>query len=275
MKPIFLFCAVLAFIAAACKQDSKPAGGTDTAGGSAYANPTVLAGHWIAIDFCSRANQYGSVLAAMNNAHLPYAYALSFDPNLPDSVICTNGFEKWTLPVRYNRDTMELVGASQGKSVFLLYSSQDNKEITMFDATGESVKMDRFIKSKAESPTGRIAFTVALNHNLFNGTFRQAGKGGSKGAILFNTAGHIRNWGPYDRYEVCTGGDCFVSGNAIDVMALSKSNTEGSERLFGFRYSAGNDTLTLYNLVNQNPAEKGSFVVKGVAYKFLRTPAEN
>ncbi len=99
------------------------------------------------------------------------------------------------------------------------------------------------------------------------------GKGG-KSNIQFTPGGFIMNWEPFDRYEVCTNGDCFMAGNEIDVMTVSKSTVENSEKYYGFRYSALNDTLTLYNLATTNPDEKGTYQPKGIAYQFFRKPAE-
>ena len=222
------------------------------------------------MDFCARANQYGSVLSAMNNAHLPYAYAFEFDPNKPDSVICYNGFEKWTLPVKYNNDTLEVQGASQGKSVFLLYHSQDSKEITLFDGTQGTVKMDRYVKSQANTANGYAAFATALNHNLFGGILLPLDKGNVRDTLLFTPGGFIMKWKDYDMYNVCTGGDCFVAEEAIDVILLAKSDKPNAEKMYGFRYNATNDTLTFYNLVNTKPDEKFAYEIKGPAYRFRR-----
>ena len=270
MKNTIFVLGILALFLAACKPDSKS---TAETAGTSIDTRTLLAGHWVALDFCSRANQYGSVLAAMNNAHLPYAFAVSFDPNKPDSAICYNGIEKWALPVKITADTIEMLNARPGKSVFLIYHSQGNKEMSMFDGTTGTMQLDKFIKSKANARDGYLAFTVALNHNLFNGVFTQLGKGG-KNNIQFTPGGFIMNWGPFDRYEVCTNGDCFMAGNEIDVMTVSKSTVENSEKYYGFRYSAQNDTLTLYNLATTNPDEKGTYQPKGIAYQFFRKPAE-
>lgn len=270
MKNAILTLGAVVLLLAACKPDSKS--GADPSGAS---NDTrmLLAGHWVAMDFCSRANQYGSVLAAMNNSHLPYAFAVTFDPNKPDSAICFNGFEKWALPVKINADTIELVNARPGKSVFLVYHSQGKKDMSMFDGTTGTMQLDNFVKSKANARDGYLSFTVALNHNLFNGVFTELGRGG-KDKIQFTPGGFIMNWGPFDRYEVCTNGDCFMAGNTIDVIKVSKSTAEDSDKYFGFRYNAQNDTLTLFNLVTDNPDEKGTYLPKGVAYRFFRKPSQ-
>ncbi len=74
-----LFVALIISISfAACKQDKT--GGAQQSSALPTADITHLTGHWIAMDFVSRANQYGSVLGAMNNAHAPYAFTVTFDP---------------------------------------------------------------------------------------------------------------------------------------------------------------------------------------------------
>lgn len=275
MNKAFLFANLLILTLLSCKQDpnasQNSAGTTDPA--NERANPVLLAGHWIAMDFCAFANQYGSVLQAMNNAHVPYAYAMTINPAKPDSILCYNAFESWMLPVKYRADTLELVGARPGKSVFLIFNSGREKDITMIDPTGERVRMDRFIKSKAGTVDGYTAFTTALNHNVLNGVFTPIGKGGGA-QVMFTPGGHLEGMKGYDRFELCTGGDCFVAGQDIDVITLFDSkDKEKSTRMFGYRYNGQNDTLTLFNLVNQNPAEKGQYKVATQAYKFARKKA--
>ncbi len=253
-----------------CKQDPGA-----SATGNLPANPNNLGGQWIAMDFCARANQYGSVLAAENNAHRPYAFAIDFNPAQPDSATCYNGADTWKLPVKIQQDTIELQGAAQGKSIFLVYDSQGEQSITMFDNTSGSGKMDKFIKSKANARDGYMAFITALNHNLFSGTFSGLTKGpGEK--ISFTPGGFIQGWKEYDRYQVCTGGDCMVMGNEMDVVRLSHSKQEDSGKVYGFKYSAQNDTLSFVNLVDATPEDKGGYAAKGVAFKLLRKEvAEN
>lgn len=266
--------AALILLLGACKSDNKSGDKAEKAPAPG-ASVTMLAGHWVAMDFCARANQYGSVLAAMNNAHLPYSYAFSFNAAKPDSVECFNGFEDYFLPIHFSNDTVEIKGARQGKSVYLVYDSQDSKELTLFDATTGQANTDRFIKSKAEAKNGYSAFLAALNHNLFSGSFHLTGKGADPKAksIQFSPGGFIMNFAPYDRYEVCTGGDCFVGEEPIDIITLSNSKKEGSEKMFGFKYDGGNDNLTFYNLIDKNPKEKGAVVLGAPAYQFSRKKA--
>ncbi len=270
MQKLLIAFLLLAVFFSACKQDSKNA---DTKTPALTASPDMLGGDWIAMDFCARANQYGSVLQATENAHQPYSYSLTFNPGMPDSVGCYNGFETWNVPVKYNADTLELVGAIQGRSVFLIYDSKGNQDMTMFSFIDGNTRLDKFIKSKAGAKDGPAAFHVALNHNLFNGIFSPIGKGASNN-VTFTPGGLIQGLKEYDRYEVCAGGDCFVANNLIDIVTFSKAQAENSEKILGFRYSAQNDTLTFYNMVNTNPNEKGAFAVGPVAYKFSRKRAE-
>lgn len=270
MQKLFFSILLITVSLTACKRDSKTA---DTNAAVLTASPDLLGGYWIAMDFCSRANQYGSVLQAMNNAHLPYVYAITFNPGQPDSVTCFNGIESWNLQVKYNADTLELVGARQGKSIFLVYDSQQEKDLTMFDATTGQVHLDKFIKSNAKVGDGYAAFLVALNHNVLGGLFRPLGKGATSD-VQFTPEGDIQGLKDYDRYAICTGGDCFVAGQAIDVVTLSNSKVENSGKFFGYRFGVRNDTLTIVNLVNTNPEEKGAYKAGNVAYKFVRRKAE-
>lgn len=237
------------------------------------ASPTVLAGHWVDLDFCARAGQYGSILQTENNSHLPYAYAFSFNPGNPDSVTCYNAFESWNLPIKYRKDTLELVGASKGKSVFMVYHSMGDKDMTMFDNTNGRTQMDNFIKSKAGTKDGYTAFSTALNHHLFNGVFTPVGKGASGAKVMFTPGGFLQGMKDFDRYEVCTGGDCFIAGQDIDIVTFynAKQGKEASEKFFGYRYNGGNDTLSVFSMVNAKPDEKGGYKVGPLAYKFARS----
>lgn len=264
----FFLAGILAMAFFACKSDPNSATGAQSA------NPNNLSGQWIAMDFCARAAQYGSVLQAESNAHRPYAFALVFNPAQPDSVQCFNGFKNWKLPIKINQDTVEMQQAADGKSIFLVFDSQGEKNIAMFDGTsGKGAHMDKFIKSNANARDGYMAFITALNHNLFSGTFSPLTKGpGEK--VSFTPGGFIQGWKEFDRFQVCTGGDCLLMGNEMDIVRLSHSKQEDSGKIFGFKYSAQNDTLSLLNLVDATPEEKGGYSVKGVAYKFLRKEAK-
>ncbi len=269
MKKVFFFFILSVSFLAACKQDSKTSGAGQNE--SPHASAKQLDGFWIAMDFCAKANQYGSVLQSMNNGHVPYAYALAFNPAKPDSVVCYNGLETWTLPVKYNVDTLELVGARQGKSVFLVFNSQaqGDRDMTMFDVTTGTALMDRFIKSRAGTKDCGAAFIVAINHNVLGGLFTSSSKGVT-GDVQFTVSGDIKGLKDYDRFELCIAGDCFVAGDAIDVVTFSNSKKENSEKMFGYRFDGQNDALTFYNLINKNPEEKGAYVVGNEVYKLVR-----
>lgn len=272
MQRFFTLILLLCVAFGACKQESKQtaSAASEQTPEAPPASPLQLGGQWIAMDFCSRANQYGSVLAAMDNAHLPYCFAFDVNPDRPDSVTCYNGFEEFNLAAKYLHDTLILLNARPGKHLFLVFDSKGDRSLTMFDATTDQAQTDRFVKSQANARDAYAAFMVALNHNLFGGTLTQMGKGASA-QVMFTPGGLIKGMSEYDRYEVCTAGDCFVAGSRVDVMTLKKQKGESSvEKMFGFRYSAQNDTLTLYNLLNKNPKEKGAYILGGVAYRFLR-----
>ena len=270
MKNAFFFATLLALLAVSCKQDPKSANSAESE--TPYANVKQLAGHWIPIDFCGRASDYGSVLSAMNNGVLPYAYSMTFDPAYPDSVTCYNGTEIWKLAVVYKVDTLELKEARPGKSVYLVYDSQVNQGITMFDGTQGSTQMSNFIKSKAGTKDGFLAFQVALNHNLFSGVFSLPGKGTDN--IQFTPGGFITGWPEYDRYEVCTAGDCFIMGDKMDIITLSNSKKENSKKIYGFQYDVQLTTLNIYNLIAPKVAGEGAYTQGNVAFKLARKKAE-
>jgi hypothetical protein len=261
---LFLMGGLLFF---ACKDDKPAANGTETEENKP-ANPLDLSGHWFAMDFCSRAGQYGSVLGAMNNSHMPYAYAMFFDVENPDSVRCYNGEESWTLPVSYNVDTLELKGAKDGKSVFLMYDSQGERGMTMFDGTSGRTRTTAFMKSKANAANAYMAFATALNHNLLGGMFVQAG--GGRDTIQFTPGGFITNFGPFDRYQICTTGDCFVTGSEIDVITMGNSKEPEKRTQFGFRYNTQMDELSLHRLTPNPSNDKAVYTVGPVAYTFKR-----
>ncbi|MCB0526068.1 MAG: hypothetical protein R3A50_17615 [Saprospiraceae bacterium] len=274
-KKVFILLNVLILSVLSCKDEPKnnvDPNRPDNWQAGEFANPDVLAGYWIDLDFCARVGQYGSVLQAMNNSHLPFAFAYSFNPGNPDSVICSSATREWTLPVKYKKDTLELVGASNGRPIFLNYHSQGERDMTMYDNTSGRTQIDKFIKSKAGTKNGYLAFTTALNHHLFSGIFKLIGKG-SKEDISFTPGGFIMGLPDYNRYEVCTGGDCFVAGQEIDVVTFykAKEGKEASQKMFGYKYNGGNDTLSIYNMVENKSGEGGAYTTGSLAYKFSRT----
>ncbi len=273
MNKAFLFANLLMISLLACKNDPKSSDSNQAPShiqAGEKANPMILAGHWIALDFCSFSGQYGSVITAMNNVHKPYAYAITFNPAKPDSVICYNGFESWSVPVKINVDTITLENAKPGKNIYLIYHSEGEKDITMIDPTNSKVQMDRFIKSRATTQEGISAFETALNHHVLNGVFTPVGKG-STDKVMFTSTGELQGIKGYNRFKLCSAGDCFVAGQDIDVISFYNAKDEaGSTKYYGYRYSSNTDTLSIYNLINTNPAEKGQYKVATAAYKFSR-----
>ncbi len=268
MYKLFTLCALIAgTVIFSCKNDPKQ---QNNPNGTTIEHASVgnLAGHWIALDFCSRSGARHSVLRAMNNegAHKPYAYAFSFTPDKPDSVTCHTGSSSFSLPVRINIDTVEVKNARDGKSIYLVYIPE-TKNIELFDNTQNRAHIDRFIKSSSSDVNGNMAFMTAINHHLFEGNFAPVGAPAST-PMQFVPTGQISNFADYDRYSVCTDGKCFVLGDQMDVVLLGNSKTKQTKN-FGLRFSAQGDTLSLYNLSQPDPAQAAT--LGSVAYRFLRT----
>lgn len=261
---IFLLLAALLF--SQCKSDSAKGANATTGAGDETQN--LLAGHWIAIDFCSRASQYGSVLEAMNVAHKPFAYAYTFNPAYPDSVECSNGDSKTKLPYRIVKDTMvEVMGARGDRSLFLVMIKQgDNIELTAFDPTPAGTKTDRYIKSKAGAEDGITAFYTALNHNMLKGTFSI----GSEQKVQFSPGGFILNFKAYDRYKLCATGSCLEAGTSNDIITLYKAKVPGSEKTLIYAYNENLDVLTLAEVV-QTGGPKGTATKGKTMYTFKRS----
>ena len=270
MKKIafLLFVSLLAF--AACKQDKTS--GQEGQQENATANPTDMTGHWIAIDFCSRAGQFGSVLSAINNSHRPYAYAFFIDGENPDSIKCYNGEKEWALEANYNVDTIEMKNAANNMSIFLMYDSQGEQGMTMFDGTGKRTRTTQYIKSKSGAQTAYFAFATALNHNLFQGFYTLPGA--PKDTIQFTSSGHITNFGPYDRYRVCAENDCFVAGSEIDVITMANTKDKDSLKKFGFRFNTQLDQLSIHKLTPDPEDPDAVYKVGPAIYTFNRIKPE-
>ena len=259
--------AVLLLIASACKND-KSDNKTDAAAGQT-ASPEQLTGHWISRDFISRVSQYGSVIQTINNSHRPYAYGMTFNPSIPDSIMCFDGQKSWNLPVVYDHDTLEMKGANSGKSIFMMFDGkQRERTLTMINSTNGRAEMDVFIKAKGDIQNAEQAFRVAVNHNSLGGRFTPLSKGAQ--TLTFIPEGKVSGMPGLDRYEICLVGDCFVGGNNFDVVTFSNSREENSNKLMGFTLGNTNDTLTLYNLINPKPGEKVAQTLGAVYGKYLR-----
>jgi hypothetical protein len=263
----FVFIALCLF--QACKQDTKsPSGQKIVTPANDRFNP--LYGNWITIDFCSGAAEYGSVLTAMNNRHKPYAYAFTFNDNNRDSITCYNGIETWKRRIRFEADTLvEVLDARNGKSVFLSYSPSGNQDITLFDGTMGRSTTNRMIKSADSQKTGYEAFQIALNHNLMGGNFVSVGK--SSGKVVFLPTGEVSGLEGYDHYEICTGGDCFIAAQTSDVIMLSNTKTQSLPKYFGFKFENERSSLTISELTDATPAEKGSAKVGAAVYRLKRS----
>jgi hypothetical protein len=251
----------------ACKNDSP----TTTEAPVEHADKNNLEGYWIAIDFCTRAGEYGSVLTAMNTSHRPYFYAFSFSQS-EDSVVCFNGSGAIKLAYQINVDTIELKNAFDGKSLFLGYSPV-SKDLTLYDVSVSPAQTDRFIKSGVKVSNGYQAFTSLLNRNLFEGNWKLVAGGKSDQPVGLTPDGNIFNLGDYDRYGVCTNGDCFRLGSQMDIISLGASKRDNAITRFGFKFSTQKDTLSFYHLKETDPkmvAELG-----GLAYRLVRLAPKN
>ena len=111
-----------------------------------------------------------------------------------------------------------------------------------------------------------------MNHHIFNGVFTPVGKAGGA-QVQFTPGGFLQGVKDYDRFEICTGGDCFIAGQDIDIVTFynAKKGKEASEKFLGYRYNGQNDTLSIYNMVNAKPQDKGGYKVGTLAYKYART----
>lgn len=104
-----------------------------------------------------------------------------------------------------------------------------------------------------------------------NGTYTSAGK--SKGTVQFLSTGEVTGLEGYDRFEVCTGGDCFVAGQESDVLILSNSKTKDAPKYAGFKFTPNRTALTLYELTPGSSDQKGTAQKGAVLYTFTRSAA--
>jgi hypothetical protein len=112
---------------------------------------------------------------------------------------------------------------------------------------------------------GYSAFLIALNNSVMGGNFKSA----SGEQVRFAPDGTVKGLKGYDKYELCTGGDCVVMQN-LDVITMKDSGKPDSQQMFGYRFSAAKDSLLIYNLINNNPAEKGNYSQGAVVHTLLK-----
>lgn len=260
MRNFFAFGILVLLALAACKNEKT--GGFS----SEKTNATSLSGFWVSADFCARAGKEGSVLKAMNNYNKPYAYAFGFDSSNPDSVSCFNGIEKWKMPVIYRKDTLEIPKADGRLSVYLVYDPETNKDLTLFDGTSGKTNINRYTLSKSQVVDGYTAFEMELNTMVMRGNFKSTSKNPYE--VRFEPGGRLRGIDGYDKYKLCTGGDCVVMQD-MDVVTFSSTEKPNSEKMFGYKFLGKRDTLQIFNLINQNPAEKANYVAGTVAHTLL------
>ena len=75
----------------------------------------------------------------------------------------------------------------------------------------------------------------------------------------------------YNRYMLCTGGDCFVTGDQYDIITLMRSDDANSPKDFAFKYNGQNDTLSIYQLLKNPADEKAAASVGPLVYRFARS----
>jgi hypothetical protein len=145
------------------------------------------------------------------------------------------------------------------------------KELTLYDATVSPAQTDRFIKSGGTPANGYQAFASSLNHHVFQGNW-QIIKGKNPGRMVqFSPSGSVKNLDNFNAYALCTVGDCFVLGDAMDVVTMANTQNIDTKKMFGYRFSRANDTLSIYNLNIPDPKQAGQ--VGALAFQLLRKAA--
>jgi hypothetical protein len=272
MRHIFLACIAggLLICGIACKNSNNTS--PEASGAQRADVSTTLAGQWVDIDFCSRVNSLGSIAKIYQKQRRPLALALEFNAGRPDSVLCSDGISTWSLPIKINADTIEVIRGEGKRSVFLMYSPEA-KDLTMFDATEKPVLIERFTKSKGSQGPLKVALANALNHNLLSGSFMKMG-GDKNATISFDPIGSVNGLGDFNRYRLCVGGKCLPNGSYLDAIELLSTTDKNTGKWYGLQMSEGRDTLIILNLSYE---QRDSFQVTKVGtplYKLVKKKAE-
>jgi hypothetical protein len=223
--------------------------------------PVQFEGQWINTDFCARVKQHGSVVEAINRDHLPYAYTLVYSLYDPDSITCFTRQRQWKLPVRGQADTLMLNTPDQ-KKLFLIYESAGPR-LTLIDPSGPNTYTSRWEHTDT-TLQGYAAMSNRMNQYLLGGAFRMNGQ---QELIYWSSNGQIKNWPAFSRYELCTGGGCFVTGSTMDIVQLQPSDGTATQN-FGFRMNITRDTLSLYQLIDRGPQQAAA--IGPVQYQFFK-----
>jgi hypothetical protein len=248
MQKLIFICSFSLILLFSCKNDPKTAEGANAVDQSIQpvdqASPKQLSGFWINTSFIQQVNNTGSVVKAINSHHKPFAYMFYFDDKNPNKVAYSDGAGGNYLDAVYRKDTIELKNAAAGKSIFLVYDSENGgKQITMFDGTGTGpTQLDQFTKSSSDLKDGNLIFANAVNYNLFGTKYLLNGK-----EAFIDPKGFLRGVPGWDGYQVCVSSQCFRLGAQMDVINLTNSKDKTSE-LFGWEYNAAKDSMAFYKL---------------------------
>ncbi len=264
----FLIFTTCLFFVFSCKNDAEKTTNAGNSTGHAPLSAEFLEGNWVAKSFINRIKTRSSVAQSLKSQAVPFSLAFSFSKKKPDSVLCYQSERMWSLPVKYNHDTLEIPGGKDGKPVFLVYSDKPEKSFIMFDNTSGQLVQNYFIAAADKTSNGLGAFFTVLNFETVSDYYTLKG---SSEKVAFSPNGIITGWKEYDYFQICIGGRCQILGPDIDCIYLMNRKTSKG-KWFGFQLDQTDKTLTIFD-VKENPAKTPEYILGNVKYEFEKAPA--
>lgn len=221
---------------------------------------TEMAGQWLAADYLRQVAENHSI--AHTSAPVYGWVALSFSPELKDSVLAFNGFEAPDATAFTREgDSLKLDLPSR---VYIHKNLADSNTFMAVEYADGQVFKEQYVKVDAPLTTPDATFDRELRKSLFGSRqyhiITQDGKPAAPDAtpVVFKEDGMVTGLPGYESYELCYAGDCIISADTSDVIFLTPLNKKEQQAAFYYKMSVDGNKMAIYNQDVINANEKGS-----------------
>ncbi|ASZ14665.1 hypothetical protein CK934_28795 [Chitinophaga sp. MD30] len=221
---------------------------------------TEMAGQWLAADYLRQVAENHSI--AHTSAPVYGWVALSFSPELKDSVLAFNGFEEPdAIPFTREGDSLKLDLPSR---VYIHKNLADSNTFMAVEYADGQVFKEQYVKVDAPLETPDATFDRELRKSLFGNRqyhlITQEGKPAAPGAlpVVFKEDGIVTGLPGYASYQLCYAGDCIQTTDTSDIIFLTPVNSKEQPVAFLYNMSLDGNKMALYAQEVINANEKGS-----------------
>ena len=223
-----------------------------------------LWGHWVCVDYIELVKARKTIRSLTNR---PVFLEVVFNPAYGDSALLVTGYNKILTPYKRIGTDSILIKNKRTQTNLVLFASNGLQSLELKDSlVGEKDKSLHswvFKKTSGIKKQKKSDLSKHINNSILSGTYTNA----ANQTINFIENGTINGWKLFNKYEVCTGGDCFMlTHSSLDIITLRQKDIK---KQYAF-WQKSNDSLYLYHLEKINDDFFYNYQPKEVAFAFKK-----